>query len=297
MRARAIIDQSKYIQQINSIQDFIDNHLECNLTLEQLAQQVHYSPYYFHRLFRFMVGESLYQYTSRIRLEKAAFLLASDKSMSITDVGIAVGFDSLAGFAKAFKKRYGMNAKAFREADITMNKYKYRRLAATDMSRLPRPYKVEIQHIPARNVAYIRYIGSHQGNSELYQQLFYQLYEWANQRHLITPESKWMTLYHDQTDMTEDDKLRLSVCLEVPPTIQPDDTVGVMTIQACQYAIGCFELATEEYQQAWDYMLFDWLLDSGYTMENQIVYEAYPLVESSKPNKRVVHICVPVKKL
>jgi AraC family transcriptional regulator len=50
----------------------IQANLDQDLSLEVLATRVQLSPFHFHRLFRSAVGETLKQYTQRLRLERAA---------------------------------------------------------------------------------------------------------------------------------------------------------------------------------------------------------------------------------
>jgi AraC family transcriptional regulator len=94
------------------------------------------------------------------------------------------------------------------------------------------PVRVEIQTFPETHVAYVRYIGKYQGQLELFTftGLFAKLARWAEPRGLLRdPAAKWLTICHDNPELTEDDKLRVSVCLTVmggwlPESgYQPDD--------------------------------------------------------------------------
>lgn len=52
---------------------YIQTHLNEPLSLEKLSQKAGLSSYHFHRIFNDTVGESLKSYTTRLKLEKAAF--------------------------------------------------------------------------------------------------------------------------------------------------------------------------------------------------------------------------------
>ena len=70
------IDTKKlYYERINKVISYIDNHLDENLDIENLALIGNYSPYHFHRIMRAHLGESLGAYIIRIRLETAVSLL------------------------------------------------------------------------------------------------------------------------------------------------------------------------------------------------------------------------------
>ncbi|MGZ6392203.1 MAG: AraC family transcriptional regulator, partial [Ktedonobacterales bacterium] len=62
-------------QQMRRVTDFVQGHLNQNLTLDVLAQQVGFSAYYFARLFRRTTGESPHQFVLRRRTERALRLL------------------------------------------------------------------------------------------------------------------------------------------------------------------------------------------------------------------------------
>jgi AraC family transcriptional regulator len=53
----------------------IQENLDGDLTLQELAGVAHFSPFHFHRIFRGMVGESLHAHVRRIRLERAVMRL------------------------------------------------------------------------------------------------------------------------------------------------------------------------------------------------------------------------------
>ena len=54
---------------------YIQNNIEENIDLSDIAKEAGYSLYHFHRIFKKVIGESLKSYIRRIRLENAAFSL------------------------------------------------------------------------------------------------------------------------------------------------------------------------------------------------------------------------------
>jgi len=75
------------------------------LRLEDLARVARLSAFHFHRLYRAMTGESLYQFILRLRLEKAAGRLLAEPAEPVTNIALDCGFGSSAAFARAFKSR------------------------------------------------------------------------------------------------------------------------------------------------------------------------------------------------
>lgn len=155
---------------------------------------------------------------------------------------------------------------------------------------------VGIQEFPKMTVAYIRHIGPYKGNSGLFESIWNRLFAWAGPRGLIGGENfKSLVLYHDDPDVTEDDKLRISICITVPPDTKVDGEVGKMEVDGGSYAVGRFELDDTQFTEAWSWFYGQWLPASGYQCDDKPCFELYP--EEPKNGKFIVDICVPVKPL
>jgi len=104
-------------------------------------------------------------------------------------------------------------------------------------------------------------------------------------------------LYHDRGDQTIDDKLRLSVCVDIESHVKASGEINIMTLDGGKYATGRFIVSPQDYQDAWNYMLFQWLPGSGYLFDDRLPYERYTRDVSTPANdKLVVDICIPIKK-
>ncbi len=93
-----------YLKRINRVLDCLDTDYSQELSLELLANIANFSPYHFHRIFKGIVGESLYKYIQRIRIEKSAHNLKYQDDKSITEIAIECGFNNSASFARTFKE-------------------------------------------------------------------------------------------------------------------------------------------------------------------------------------------------
>ena len=96
-----------YDSRINRVIDYIDRNLDRKLTLDELATVASFSKYHFHRIFHGVIGESLFQFIQRVRLEKAAFFLSARPDMSITENTIECGFSGSSSFSKSFHAFFG----------------------------------------------------------------------------------------------------------------------------------------------------------------------------------------------
>jgi AraC-like DNA-binding protein/ligand-binding sensor protein len=96
-----------------SAKEFVQSHVEEPVTLAQVAQHVHVSPFYFCKLFKKATGMTLTEYVARIRVEKAKTLLV-DPSLRISEVVFAAGFGSIPRFNSVFKRYVGMPPTEYR---------------------------------------------------------------------------------------------------------------------------------------------------------------------------------------
>lgn len=65
------------------------------------------NPAYFSRLFHSLTGMTFSQYSNRVRVEKAVEILKSNDDVSMTEVSLRCGFDSIRNFNRIFKKYTG----------------------------------------------------------------------------------------------------------------------------------------------------------------------------------------------
>ena len=156
-------------------------------------------------------------------------------------------------------------------------------------------YTVDVKELAACTVAYIRHVGGYQGLGEA----FGRLMSWAGARSLLRfPETKMLAVYHDDPGITQEDKLRTSVCVTVPPGTAVDGDVGTMEIPGGRFAVAHFEIAADQFGQAWETFMRDWLPSSGYQPDDRMCYEVYLNDPKQHPKgKYIVDICEPVRPL
>ena len=90
---------------IQSILDDIDNKITENIRVDELARAANYSVYHFCRVFMALTGTPVMNYVIRRKLEYALYELS--QGGRIIDVAMDYGFETHAGFTKAFKKCFG----------------------------------------------------------------------------------------------------------------------------------------------------------------------------------------------
>src|ERR1700693_168525 len=112
---------SEYAQRINRVIDYLRGNLDRQVKLEELAKVACFSEFHFHRIFGAISGETLNNFTNRLRLEKAARLLRySDQNL--TDIALECGFSSSATFSRAFRSGYDTSPSQFRKSGENQKK-------------------------------------------------------------------------------------------------------------------------------------------------------------------------------
>lgn len=98
--------------QVNRVAEFVQTHLNHNLSLAALAEQTGFSPYHFARLFRKATGESPHQYVLRQRIAHAARLLVAGE-LSLAQIALECGFANQSHFTQAFRRQLGCTPGVF----------------------------------------------------------------------------------------------------------------------------------------------------------------------------------------
>ncbi len=102
-------------QRWQRLRDYIDAHLDENLSLQTLAALIAVHPTQVWRVFKNDLGISPHRYVLQRRLESARQLLDS-QSASIADIAAQTGFSSQSHLGMHFRREYGETPAAYRRA-------------------------------------------------------------------------------------------------------------------------------------------------------------------------------------
>ncbi|MGB2087856.1 MAG: AraC family transcriptional regulator [Psychroflexus salarius] len=112
-----ILKEGAYYQNNNRMSfviQYIEEHLNENLSVETLANKAYMSTSSFYRKFKSYFGETPVDYVNKKRLELAKTLIKSS-SQNINDICATCGFNSSAYFSRIFKKNVGLSPNQFRK--------------------------------------------------------------------------------------------------------------------------------------------------------------------------------------
>ena len=105
--------------------DYIEENLQTEITAEELAELAHLSLFHYYRLFRQATGMPVMQYILRRRLLHGVYAIS--KGSTKIDAALRFGFDTYAGFYKAFCREFGSTPSEFLRS-----------------SRAKRPYRIDL---------------------------------------------------------------------------------------------------------------------------------------------------------
>lgn len=100
----------------DQVQAYLETRYAAPLTLGTVAEALGYSASHLGQVFRAETGMGFHPYLNRLRIQKAATLLA-DSALPVHEVAEAVGYGQYKRFLAHFKQYLGMTPKAYRQND------------------------------------------------------------------------------------------------------------------------------------------------------------------------------------
>jgi len=101
-----------YLELIQKTIDYIDNNIQEKISVDTLASIAGFSTYHYYKVFSSIVGESVMGYVTKRRLQFA--MVEIQKGKKITYVAMDYGYETHAGFTKAFKRCFSYSPSMYR---------------------------------------------------------------------------------------------------------------------------------------------------------------------------------------
>lgn len=138
-----------YLAQLQRSVDFIETHLDDELSIGDVARAAGISRWHYQRIFRAMTGETVKAYIRARRLSRSLHRLRHTE-LRVLDIAIMAGFASQEAFARAFKKAFGVTPSHYRARGggplvekTSFDEAYLRHVAAQDAAREPRLVRYE----------------------------------------------------------------------------------------------------------------------------------------------------------
>ena len=143
-----------YVKRILKVLIYIEDHIEEEISIEELAKVSCHSPFHFHRIFHMVVGETVYKYVRRLRLEKAASKLRYTEH-PITDIAMDTQYDTPSAFTRAFKQTIGHSPRNYRTLFKEVNAMNQK------ISELPKILSDKIEKTQDLDLLFVRKLGEY----------------------------------------------------------------------------------------------------------------------------------------
>lgn len=113
--SQAIAGKSDTSLLVHRILQYIEQHYgESNLSINKIAENLHFTPAYLCQIFKNELGVTINTYICNFRIRKAIELL-KEKDTKLYEVSVRVGYSDQNYFSRQFKKQVGMPPSEFRE--------------------------------------------------------------------------------------------------------------------------------------------------------------------------------------
>lgn len=259
------ITYNDYVQRINKVVAYINNHLDETLDLKTLANEAALSDFHFHRIFKALKGEAIGGYITRLRLEATARLLRYT-ALTIEEIAFNIGYETPASLSKAFKKQYGINPTEYRTNKDT---YIMKKEIINPDLALKTPKIVTLE---PKNLIYVALTGAY--GSLDYGKAYEQLWAVIKAQKLFTKGIESICISYDDPKITEGSLQRSDVCLAIHKPATPQDEVSCKTLAGGKYAVFFYQGSYENLSQVYDTAV-RWVIDHQYTLREEPFFEKY----------------------
>lgn len=259
------ITYNDYIQRINKVVAYINNHLDETLDLKTLANEAALSDFHFHRIFKALKGEAIGGYITRLRLEATARLLRYT-TLTIEEIAFNIGYETTASLSKAFKKQYGISPTEYRTNKDT---YIMKKEIINPDLALKAPKTVILE---PKNLIYIALTGAY--GSLDYGKAYEQLWAVIKAQKLFTKGIESICISYDDPKITESSLQRSDVCLAIHKPATPQEEVSCKTLAGGKYAVFFYQGSYENLSQVYDTAV-RWVIDHQYTLREEPFFEKY----------------------
>ena len=256
---------------INQAISYIFEHMDEDITVEDVAHHCAYSKYHLTRMFKEDTGEALYHFIKRVRLERSAWRLKVEKEKSITEIGEGYGYSS-SNFATAFKKHLELSPTAFREISeqiVEESSFSH----GITLDQLDEAEKlITIENLQGVMVVYERKRGNYHNLSDEWC-VFIDKYEY-----LATKDTLYIDCTIDDPSITDEDNCMYELCQTILPThpaLKEHADILMHHFEGGKYAIYHFKGFPQFLFMVYQEIFCRWLSRTGNQMDERPVLDIY----------------------
>lgn len=271
---------------INKSIQYILEHIDEDISIEDVANHCNFSKYHFSRMFKEETGVSIYSLIKRIKIDQSAVSLKVEKDKTITDIGVSYGYSS-SNYSSAFSKQYSISPMEFRKSisSTSVDNPFYPSEYNTFKSFEYYDEKIIIQNLASFKVIYERYIGN-------YNDIGVNWYSFMERyKTYIKSDTLLIEKSYDDPAITQLDKCICDLCITVNEDVGLEN---VITIKGGKFAVYRFNGFVHDIFVRFQGFFNIWLPRSGYKRDERYGLGIYYNIDR-KNNHVVMDLCIPIK--
>ncbi|MDF3001814.1 MAG: AraC family transcriptional regulator [Bacillota bacterium] len=271
---------------INKSIDYILQHLEDDISVDDVANHFYFSKFYFCRSFKAMTGESVYEFIKRMKMDQSAVEIKLEKKKPITNIGINYGYSS-SNYSTAFQKHHNISPAKFRKsADVTgmTSPFYPEGLSGFDTFEGYNS-KIKIQELPDFFVIYERIIGNY---VELKENWFQFLDQYKDH---IKVDTLLIERFYDDPAITSLNRCLCDICMT---TDEACTLKNVTMVKGGKFAVFCFDGKIEDIFCTIQGIFSVWLPKSNYEMDGRCGLNIYRKI-NGESGCVIMDVCIPIR--
>lgn len=254
----------------NDVMNYVYKYIDTNINIDDLCIELNVSKFHLHRIFKDEFGKNIYESIKSIRLQKASNLLITNKYSTITDISKMTGYSSQTSFLRAFKQRFNMTPKEWKNGGYKeySNKIVEKITNQNDNNNFFDITPVIVK-MPEIKGYYIR----HQGYDRSIKKTWQKLQTWIYTNDI--KEYKQMALHHDNPIITPLEECQYIAIVSLENDELKDVTLPSLIIPKGIYAKFSLSGKYGDVIKLIQWVYHYWLIDSGYETTTNPSYTIY----------------------
>jgi len=288
---------TSYQERICRVLDYIDMHLDEELSTDKLAQIACISKFHFHRQFSEFIAMNVAVYVQQLRIRRASYQLAFRKESKVIGIALDNGYESVEGFSRAFKRSMKQSpAKFKREPDwLTWheNNEPLTMLRKFRVQEINHEFEVNIKHIGTVNIA----VFEHRGAPERLGHSIQQFITWRKENKLPPSGSRTFNIVYDNPAFVASEDYRFDLCAEISQQVK-ENTYGVVAkaIPSGRCAVIRHIGTDQEMSHAIHYLYTNWLKQSNEELRDfPLFFERISFFPEVPEQQMITDIYLPIK--
>ncbi len=284
---------NSYARRFNRVLDYIDKHLDDDLSVDLLSNVANFSKFHFHRQFSEYCGVNVGRYILLMKLKRASHRLAFNHQDRIIDIALDAGFENPESFSRAFKIAFGQTPTEFRTCP-DWGPWSTRYEFSIPTRERTEPMDVKIVDVAPILVATLE----HRGAPALLNESVSRFIEWRKTTGLspIATSQSYGIVYNDPNTTPAAD-FRFDICGSVAEAI-PANPQGIVTkkIPGGRCAMVRHIGSRDRIGESVYYLYRQWLPNSGEELRDFPVYFHYLNLDHDTPeHEHLTDIHLPLK--